>query len=293
MPIHVSDARSNPNDQIAHAASVLRRSKRRTLVFTAIYRGKTKVKTVDELAKATRLGKVAVLQAGGQLANQQIVTQVKVRGRTAYEKDRFYGTNKKKILRLAENPDKLRNFPTKYSKTSVQRISIVRPQGVKIQVSEVKCDDFDEFAKVRRIRKAPAQIVSESTFKKGIQKLTGETGKFQDWGGERNDLYTSKIRLRGKRRSIAFAFKGPGTSGVLTPRKLGKHGNQIQRLFLSPAEIYVVQYCGQIHEDILEQMNTFATAKSVRENKQVWYAVIDGDDTNRLLQAYPRQFGLN
>ena len=80
--------------------------------------------------------------------------------------------------------------------------------------------------------------ISEKAFKNGIMKLIGETGNFQDWGGEPNDLYTSKLRHKGKRRAIAFAFKGPGTAGVLTPKKLGKNGDQIQRLFLSPAEIF-------------------------------------------------------
>jgi len=139
---------------------------------------------------------------------------------------------------------------------------------------------------------APLQSVSEKVFKDGIQKLIGETGAFQDWGGERNDLYTSKIRLKGHRRTVAFAFKGPGTSGVLTPKKLGKNGNQIQRLFLSPAEIFVVQYHDQVDQDVIQQMQAFATLNSIREGKRIWYGVIDGDDTRKLLAAYPKQFGL-
>jgi hypothetical protein len=79
---------------------------------------------------------------------------------------------------------------------------------------------------------------------------------------------------------------------VLTPKKLGKNGNQIQRLFLSPAEIFVVQYHSQIDQDVIEQMRAFAALNSVREGKRIWYGLIDGDDTNRLLAAYPRQFGL-
>jgi hypothetical protein len=30
----------------------------------------------------------------------------------------------------------------------------------------------------------------------------------------------------------------------------------------------------------------------VTENKQVYFGVIDGDDTNPLLAAYPKQFGI-
>jgi hypothetical protein len=168
----------------------------------------------------------------------------------------------------------------------------VAVQGTKIQISEVTCDDIDQFSKVRKVQSAPPQPISEKTFKAGIQKLIGDTGTFQDWGGERNDLYTSKIRHKGQRRAVAFAFKGPATHGVLTPRKLGKNGNQIQRLFLSPAEIFVVQYHAQIDQDVIQQMQAFATVNSVREGKRIWYGVIDGDDTNRLLKAYPRQSSL-
>jgi hypothetical protein len=295
MPVAVTDARSNPNDQIAHAANVLRRSERLRNVFDAICRGGKRPKSVAQLIKATGYGNVVVLQMGGKLADQQLVHKLRIRGQTFYEKDRFYAANRVKILRLATNPDKLKNFPTKYSpkpssKSEVIRVSVT---GAKIQISEVTCDDFDQFAKAKGVRSAPAQIISERAFKKGIAKLIGETGKFQDWGGESNDLYTSKLKHKGKRRSIAFAFKGPGTTGVLTPKKLGKNGDQVQRLFLSPAEIFVIQYHGQVGQPVVEQMKAFATLNSVREGRRIWYGIIDGDDTKRLLAAYPRQFGCN
>jgi hypothetical protein len=132
--------------------------------------------------------------------------------------------------------------------------------------------------------------VSERAFKDGILRLIGDTGKFQDWGGEPNDLYTTKLRHKGVRRAIAFAFKGPATTGELTPKKLGKNGDQIQRLFLSPAEVFIVQYHDQIGQAVLEQMKAFASLNSVREGKVIWYGVIDGDDTNRLVEAYQRYF---
>jgi hypothetical protein len=294
MPVSVSDARSNPNDQIAHAANVLKRSARLRTIFEAICCGGKRPKTVAQLRKATGYSHVAVLQLGGKLADQQLVHKTRADGQTLYEKDRFYASNRAKVIRLATNPAKLNNLPTKYSPKSSSNGGAIRitVKGAKIQIEEVTCDDFDQFSKIKRINSAEAKRISEREFKKGITKLIGETGKFQDWGGEPNDLYTSKLRHKGKRRAIAFAFKGPGTTGLLTPKKLGKNGDQIQRLFLSPAEIFVVQYHSQIGQSVLEQMKAFATINSVREGRRVWYGVIDGDDTNRLLAAYPRQFGL-
>lgn len=289
----VSDARSNANDQIAHAANVLKKSANLRKMFEAICRGGKKPKTVAQLMQSTRLGNVRVLQLGGKLADQQLVHKTKVGKFTAYEKDRFFAANRARIIRYATNPGKLKALPTKTSPKGVNggplRIIV---QGGKVQIGEVTCDDLDQFAAVKKIKTAPAQAISESAFKDGIKKLIGEGGKFQDWGGEPNDLFTSKVRYKAKRLSVAFAFKGPGTKGILTPGKLGKNGDQIQRLFLSPADIFIVQYHSQIGQAVIEQMKAFATINSLREGKKVLYGVIDGDDTNRLLTAYPKHFKL-
>ena len=294
MTAAVSDARSNSNDQISHAATALRLSPRRRKVFSAIYRGKKKAKTVVELMKATKLNRQAVLDEGKKLAGLHIVNQIRISGLTAYEKDAFYATNKTKILKYATNPTKLKALPTKYSPNASQGAGPMRVtiKGAKVQITQVTCDNFDQFAKIKKITSAPAQKISEKAFKDGVRKLIGDTGEFQDWGGEKNDLYTTKLKYKSQRRAIAFAFKGPGMQGTLTPRKLGKNGDQIQRLFLSAAEIFIVQYHSQIDQSVIEQMIAFATLNSVREGKRIWYGVIDGDDTNRLLKAYPKTFGL-
>lgn len=294
MTITVSDARSNYNDQISHAANVLKRSARLRKMFEAICRGGKKPKTVTNLRKATRFGQVPVLQLAGKLADQQLVHKTKVDGETAYAKDRFYAANRAKILRYAGDSAKLRALPTKVSPNHAAGGAVLRAmiQGARAQLGRITCDDIDQFSKIRRARAAKHVLVPEQAFKKGIQRLIGETGKFQDWGGEKNDLYTSKVRVKGRRRTVAFAFKGPGTTGILTPKRLGKGANQIQRLFVSPAEVFIVQYHGQIHEDVIQQMEAFATLNAVREARRIWYGVIDGDDTDRLLAAYPKQFGL-
>jgi hypothetical protein len=294
MPLAVSDVRSNANDQIAHAANSLRASPRRMKVFVEIYRGKKKAKTVAELMKVTKFTQVAVLHAGGKLAGLHIVNQIKIDGKTAYEKDAFIATNKNKILALANNPQKLKSYPTKYNqKTAVSSAPLrVIVQGAKVRITAVTCDEFDQFSKAKKIKTASKKVISEKAFKAGVLKLIGDKGDFHDWGGEKSDLYTTKLKFKGQRRPVAFAFKGPGMQGTLTPKKLGKNGDQIQRLFLSAAEIFIVQYHSQIDQSVIEQMVAFATMNSVREGKRIWYGVIDGDDTNRLMAAYPKAFGL-
>jgi hypothetical protein len=289
--VSVSDARSNPNDQIAHAATVLKRSLKLRKVFEAICRGGKKPKTVSQLMTLVKYGQVEVLQLGGRLADQQLVHKTKVGTELAYEKDRFFAANRVKILRYATNPNALGKLPTKVSPRSggAGPLSVVI-RGAKVRIREITVEDIDQFAATRKVKNAPARIISEKAFKKGVQKLVGEKGKFQDWGGEPNDLFTTRVRIRGRRITTAFAFKGPGTSGILTPAKLGKNGDQIQRLFLSPADIFIIQYHAQIGQAVIEQMKAFATLNSVREGKQVCYGVIDGEDTRRLMAAYPNKF---
>jgi DNA-binding transcriptional regulator GbsR (MarR family) len=125
----VSDARSNANDQLAHAAKSLGRSEHRRQVFRAIYAGKRQAKTVDEIAATTGITRKQVLTEGKVLANNHIVHQVVARGQTAYEKDPFFAQHRDRILRLANDPNKLRELPTKTNPrgvTGTTRIMVPR-----------------------------------------------------------------------------------------------------------------------------------------------------------------------
>ncbi len=87
---------------------------------------------------------------------------------------------------------------------------------------------------------------------------------------------------------MAIALKGRGASGKLTPEKMGKNGDQIQRLFQSPADVFLVQYGEQIDLLVLRQMQQLAIARAPAG--KVFYGVIDGTASLRLVKAYPREF---
>ena len=291
MALSVSDSLSNVDDQIVNAAKIIGRSAHKQAVFTKVYFGKQKLKSVKEIAKATGLSEKDVLTVGRKLADNHIITQTKVTGGTAYGKVNFCASHKNRILDLARKPSKRNTVSTKSSPKSVTNI-VIRTHGVKIRVKQITCEDLDELSKVKKVEVAVRRRIPEKNFKYGIAKLAKQSGDFTDWGGEINDLYTSKIHVRGKRHAMAFAFKGPATTGKLTPKKLGKNGDQIQRLFSSPADVFFVQYHDQIDGSVVEQMKRLAIANSVTENKLVMFGVIDGDDTDRLIAAYPTQFGV-
>jgi hypothetical protein len=286
VSIGVSDFRSNPREQIAHAAEVLGKSEHRRKVFVAIYEGKKRVKTVSELEKRCGLPRLRVLQEAGVLGGNDIVHKTKIGKELAYEKDEFYSHNKEKVLRLAGNREALDRFPTKFNPRREISIRISLPRDM-VKVEEVTIDDLDSFERVRRIRSNADEVpIEEKQFKAGLKKIIGEKGVFQDWGGESNDLLSTRVIFRAKRISTAFGLKGKGTTGTLVPKKMGKRGDQLQKLLAAPAQMFIVQYWGQIDESITDQMRRLATAKSWSEGRPIYIGIIDGQDTQRLIVAY-------
>ena len=293
VPIEVSDKIANLNDHIANAAKAIGCSPERKKVFQAIYYGKKKIKSRDEIANATGLSKKRVLELGKTLVNNHIVSQVKIDQQVGYEKNPFYGQYKKRILGYVDQPARLNSLPTKVR-------PIVSNAGVRVNVSfptktfdieQITVDDVASFKAVQKIQDSPEMVpIDEKKFKEGIKRIIGEKGMFIDWGGERNDLFTTKVRIGGKRYACAFAFKGKGLTGILKPNRMGKNGDQIQRLFQSNARVFIVQYWGQIDESIYDLMKCLAISRSALYREKVFYCVIDGFDTARIGSAYKNIF---
>ena len=291
MSVTVSNPSADRNEKIANAAKVLGRSKDRKKVFSEIYKGKKKIKSVSYLSTNTGLINVRVLQEGEKLSAEDLVKQTKIKGETAYKKIDFYSHNKKQILSLSNNKSKLNTFPTRTNpQVNIKTVKAYFPKNL-VNVKQIYIDDIDSFNKIKKIKKSQTNVkMYEADFKNGLKKILGEKGSFKDWGGETEDLFSTKVKINRKRLNIAFALKGKGTSGKLIPKKMGKNGDQIQRLFKSPADIFMVQYGAQIDTSILDQMKNIAMAKSVTEGKKIYYGIIDGSDTSRILQAYSSYF---
>jgi hypothetical protein len=154
-------------------------------------------------------------------------------------------------------------------------------------------DEIEAFAKVRLHPRAPNAIrlnrVPEIRIKRFLKRVVGEPYEFKDWGGEKNDLYTNKFLFRGSRRTAAFAIKGRATSGPLTPKKMGKNGDQIGRLLSSEAQLFFVVYHSKVDQAIHEQLRAYALGRALGGNR-VFYGVIDGSDLARLIHAYASEF---
>jgi hypothetical protein len=299
----VSDTSSHRRDQIANFAEILKNAPAKQKVFKAVYRGKKRSKTIGEVAKATGYSAKRVAEIAGPLARgEKLFEQDRARhdGRmtTVYKKLPFVVANRPRILSLARNPHQLDRYHTKTNPKI--KVNVRIPRGHKVAMTVpfrvrskfIRVEDISEFSKAGKVRSTagltPVRL-SEARTKKAILKLLGETKMPKDWGGENNDIFTDRVTLFGKKRRGAFALKGPAKKGALVPGKMGTNGDQIQRLFDTPASAFLVQYEGEVKESIYKLMEELAKARAITAGEIFW-GVIDDDATKRLRKAYPRAF---
>lgn len=137
---------------------------------------------------------------------------------------------------------------------------------------DVPVDDGDR----ARLRAIPEQLVKEA-----LAALIGEPVVPADWGGEVNDLYTSRLMVDGRQHSAAFLLKGPARFSPMTIGHLGKNGDQLTRLARSPADVLIVQHCHYIRPEVIAYLQDVSS--NFRHIRR--YLVLDGPDTYRLLAA--------
>ena len=296
LPIqHTTEFVATSEESIQTIAKELATSDRKYKVFAAVYSGGNKPKTAATIAGATGLSEVVVLQLGTPMAHKQYFEQVKPGNRIAFKKYKHINAVKNRIMKLAKNPRQLQKHVSTRTPKQTILVQVKARKRNEISVKEIFIDDVEEFKRVRSLPAAKLPRLSpkrlpEKVFKYGIASILGNRGKFQDWGGEKNDLYTSHITVGGRRRSTALALKGPGTAPPLTPAKLGSNADQVQRLFSTTADAFFVQFEGRIEETVKEQMLAHAIKKSHETGREVLYGVIAIEDSHRLRAKYPSDF---
>jgi hypothetical protein len=298
---NVSEFPATAPEQIEHFAKLLSKSVQRRQVFWEVCRGNSKEpKTAEEIAKHVQLSAKRVLEIASPLAAHQLFEKTRYNARTAYRKYPNINAVKHKIIDLAKNKAKLADHVTvrKPSPRSTEiRLRINRTTTpVFVDARPISIDGIDSFSKVRSLKhnRVPGKLnpprLPEKIFKAGMAKILGTKGVFKDWGGEKSDLYTNHIRIRGTRYATAIGLKGPATTGTLTPGKMGHNGDQIQRLFDSDAQVFLVQYEGRIAESVSQQLKGLAVNKSLEDGRTVFYGTIALEDSYRLRLKYPKEF---
>ena len=155
-------------------------------------------------------------------------------------------------------------------------------------------EDIDSFQKVRDVN--PAMVAgflkngflswTEDQVQIALEQILGVSFHKKDWGGEANDLYTANVIVNSSPRATGFLLKGPGIGKKeMVIADCGRNGDQLVRLFTTPAVLFVVQYVGPISEMIVTDVQGKVTALK-SEGKTTHFLIIDGQDTARLLHAY-------
>jgi len=155
-------------------------------------------------------------------------------------------------------------------------------------------EDIDSFQKVRDVN--PAMVRdwltagfldrSEDQVQMALEQILEVPFHRKDWPGEINDLYTANLVVNGTRRATAFLLKGPGIGRkVMEITACGKRGDQIVRLFDTPADLFVVQYVGPIDDLLIKDVHG-KVANQRASGRQANLLIIDGQDTARVLHAY-------
>lgn len=162
-----------------------------------------------------------------------------------------------------------------------------------VDLLQVFAEQIDQFRRISgRPQPSAEELVHlreipESSVKAAFAEIIGEPEVPKDWGGEYSDLFTTTISIDGRRIPTAILFKGPSQFAPMTPRSLGKNGDQIVRLFDEPADLVIVQHCHVVKQAVRKQLRAFATQPGHPRR----YCVIDGYDTLRILRTY-RKCGL-
>ncbi len=166
-----------------------------------------------------------------------------------------------------------------------------QPQADDIRVF---LDDIDSFEKVRSIEAISVSNLldrngcldlEEDVVQSALEEILDVPFHKKDWGGEENDLYTANLVLRGRRTPTAFMLKGRGTKrATLEIANCGKNGDQLVRLFQSPASLFVIQFVGEISESVIKDAVSKARLRQSTEPSCCCF--MNGQDTARLLRAY-------
>jgi hypothetical protein len=298
----VMDLGSNLEENLQRWSNALKGGGSKLAVWNVIYSGKRKQWTAKEIS-AELNGKITpkrVTEAGKRLLGDVLIRQATGRYPIVYEKIDDVHHYKARILRLALNKTKRNALPTKRTQGRVT-VNINNKRHHQGRATEVTIDDVDQFKKVLKrngiVKSLPP--LPESTFKRGLKRLFADSGKHQDWGGEKTDFYTNKLRMKNKRYSAAFTLKGPGVGvRTVTPGKWGKQGNQIQRLLEAPARVFFLQFEGQIDQYSIDQLQKLTDLRAQltdlrarHEGQHLYWGYIERDDSLRLRHAYPAAFG--
>lgn len=146
-------------------------------------------------------------------------------------------------------------------------------------------DQFDRVDWRRRVTPeamTAMHAMAEADVKSALARIVGTDFVDRDWGGERSDLVTNNLLVRGKQTSAAWLLKGRSVQGPMRIPHLGKNGDQVERLASEPAELLVVQHNHQITSAVTNLLTAFAY--DLRNPRR--FMTLDGEHTAMILRDF-------
>lgn len=209
---------------------------------------------------------------------------------------RTYNPKQNKIKEFIRFPGGFHIIPTAQGWEQYEELSKKRLENManKLQL-RIHINDIDNLKKVCQVKpemvmhlldeNGQLKNMKEDDIQIAFENILGVKHHKKDWGGEENDLCAT-VTVNGNHIAAAFMLKGKGTKKhILQISDCGKNGDQLVRLFQSPAELFVVQFVGEISENIIKDIEGKTIAKR-NEGKQAQYCIINGQDTACILFAY-------
>jgi hypothetical protein len=159
------------------------------------------------------------------------------------------------------------------------------PYAQSVRIYPQQIDAFSKIADHPRPTAEEIRTVAgmlEDDVKTALADIIQEPFIPKDWGGEKSDFVTSRLKVNGAPVSAAFILKGRSIRGELHPSKMGARGDQLLRAYSEPVDIVVVQHVNKIASSIVDIAERFAyTPRNPRR-----FCIIDGGDTAHILKAY-------
>ena len=153
--------------------------------------------------KLTNMSRVRVLQEARKLSD--IIKQERVGKETSFSRYPYFMRHRDEIVKIAGNEQAIAKIATKTNpKINVAsvKVNLSIPKKL-VNIQQIAIDDMASFERVKSIPQSQHNTpVLEKMVKQGIQRILNEPGVFQDWGGETDDLFSTRLFIGKERRLL-------------------------------------------------------------------------------------------
>lgn len=164
-----------------------------------------------------------------------------------------------------------------------------RMRADSLQVRPEQVAEFSQFDPSKRATARARRMIEtmgEDEVKATFAELVGEPYVPKDWGGERSDLNTTRLRVDGEPLEASFVFKGPGAPKKMVIATLGKNGDQIARALTEEPDLVVVQHYGAIDATVRHLLERYCFFETYNRHRRTRWMVLDGATTAQILEAH-------